>query len=281
MKGWNQMKKKTMMVLVLVIMAIFAFVPTAVHASAACDNIVASYDLDGDGLLTENDFEIMKSELMQNDKSSRLYRVSDLVLIKKEIDSSISVKDFTMSGQVSDSNMWYIRNTFANCEVKTITVTKEKSGQVKFSLSGENFDMVMLFRVVATAPVNAEKIYSISVDEQLYNVWKTPEFFVVEEEPKLIPAICAYKVSSGLKVSEQNTEMLKNIFSEQLRKVETDGGNLSLQFENEDVITELIFNYCDSDENGKISPMLASAQLGEVTVQLYTDGSQYWIGMVA
>lgn len=272
---------------IMVMAMIFAFTPiVTAYASEENSIVICNYDLDNDGVLSETDFSLMREDI--TDSSTTDYRVSDLVTLKKELIPAIAERNFTIPGQVSEENKWFIRNNFANCEVDTITAKASEDGTVRVSFSiGDTFIQEMLFKVVSSPEeiANAEKVYAFDADEDSYNVWATEEYFLVEKivVPQIGSAICAYMVSN-MEVSDENTKELKEVFSSMiLTNVKTNNNKTVLYFETEDglAVTELVFKW--PSEVADATDVLASARVTgtEVTCQLLTNGSCYWVGMVA
>ena len=85
-------------------------------------------------------------------------------------------------------------------------------------------------------------------------------------------------IDSNFEVTEEHTELLKEIF-ENAELKDFVFSEETLYFENDEAEIWLKFNRNETGTNH--TSILAMATVGEVTVQLMTDGTVYTLGAVA
>lgn len=240
---------------------------------SACTISFIEYDIDNDGKLTEADLEYLTKEVVDGSSD---FNVTDMVKLKKllmetEADESVISVD---SENPSEQDIQTVRNALFNSELTSIAYDDGK-----FILN-DLFGTTIMQIPEATV---GETIYDEFVANATLSDGKTVEVGVTNGKLRVFrqflckPAV-GYLIDSNFEVTEEHTELLKEIF-ENAELKDFVFSEEKLYFENDEAEIWIKFNRNETGTNR--TSILAMATVGEVTVQLMTDGTVYTLGAVA
>ena len=239
---------------------------------SACTISFIEYDLDNDGKLTEADLESLTKEVVDGSSD---FNVTDMVKLKKllmetEADEAIISVD---SENPSEQDIQIVRNALFNSELTSIDYNEGK-----FILNDLFGTTIMQIPEATDEPIYDEFVANATLSDG-----KTVEVGITNGKIRVFrqflckPAV-GYLIDSNFEVTEEHTELLKEIF-ENAELKDFVFSEEKLYFENDEAEIWIKFNRNETGTNR--TSILAMATVGEVTVQLMTDGTVYTLGAVA
>lgn len=230
---------------------IMFFAVQAQPVEAGIRNIAADavYDLDGDGRYTDEDIELMIHEILSSNDSP--YRGVDLVILTKCVREQPTQNELTSGpSKVSavwmseldpskESDVWFLINSLANCEV--VARTSSYDGEtISLSLTYSD-NTVLLLQDDAPFEVGGyyEEIAKFWDDNgKLFVIWSDKSAFHIRIQ--LSAAICAYDVS-GYKPDKTSHHKIVKMLIESKEIYVHQRSNPVLIVANDEVTIELIF----------------------------------------
>lgn len=259
-------------VITVVMLATTIFTAFITETVSACTISFIEYDLDNDGKLTEADLESLTKEVVDGSSD---FNVTDMVKLKKllmetEADEAIISVD---SENPSEQDIQIVRNALFNSELTSIDYNEGK-----FILNDLFGTTIMQIPEATDEPIYDEFVANATLSDG-----KTVEVGITNGKLRvfrqfLCKSAVGYLIDSNFEVTEEHTELLKEIF-ENAELKDFVFSKETLYFENDEAEIWLKFNRNETGTNH--TSILAMATVGEVTVQLMTDGTVYTLGAVA
>ena len=221
---------------------------------SACTISFIEYDLDNDGKLTEADLEFLTKEVVDGSSD---FNVTDMVKLKKllmetEADEAVISVDSELTSINYNEGKFILNDLFGTTIMQIPEATDEP----------------IYDEFVANATLSDGKTVEVGITNGKLRVFRQ---FLCK------PAV-GYLIDSNFEVTEEHTELLKEIF-ENAELKDFVFSEETLYFENDEAEIWLKFNRNETGTNH--TSILAMATVGEVTVQLMTDGTVYTLGAVA
>ena len=207
---------KNLLATILVVMAMIFAVPTTVATATTGVNTTAlvQYDLNENGRIDNEDFELMKRKVFNNENNEEKFRIADMVIVKKEVDKASNMTAETGKAVVgynfkgvksSDESINFIRNSLFNCELISI---KYEAGT--FILEDNYTVTYLMFEQTTENPPEGDNVViTFPIEGKKYIVWTESGSFKVAEKYDIGKAAIGYDFKT-IKPSDESINFIRN-----------------------------------------------------------------------